>query len=256
MTNKGKCPCSCHNPEAPTAPFLCMTGVCYQCSKEGMQKPHPAPEIGKEFAIPTEDTVFKSVRGKDCRPTTGIKKGERFRKAIQKAAEEVGITLKEIEVHPGYAADELGNIYSRRKKSIWTRLIPYQRGHGHLFVQMCFEGERKLMSVHRLIALTFIPNPENKPQVNHVNGNPSDNRAGNLYWGNQKENIQDALRHGTWPRGERSGRAVLNEKKVRVIKWCLRNGGMTHKQIAKYFFVSSRLISYIATGENWKHVII
>lgn len=57
-------------------------------------------------------------------------------------------------------------------------------------------GSRIELSAHRLVAQTFIPNPKNKPQVNHKNGKKSDNRVVNLEWVTEKENIQHAKKNG------------------------------------------------------------
>jgi len=58
------------------------------------------------------------------------------------------------------------------------------------------KGKQKRFLVHRLVAITYIPNPENKPQVNHIDGNPSNNHVSNLEWSTGEENLQHAQRTG------------------------------------------------------------
>ena len=59
---------------------------------------------------------------------------------------------------------------------------------GYLQVVLCKNGEKKNLLVHRLVAQTFIPNPQNMPQVNHIDENPSNNKVENLEWCDAKYN--------------------------------------------------------------------
>ena len=63
-------------------------------------------------------------------------------------------------------------------------------------VDLWKEGEPKTFLVHRLVAMAFIPNPENKPCINHKDGDPRNNKIGNLEWCTYKENENHAKRNG------------------------------------------------------------
>ncbi|NBM85913.1 hypothetical protein GWI73_06590 [Proteus sp. G2661] len=70
------------------------------------------------------------------------------------------------------------------------------RKDGYLTVNFHFKGVAKQFAVHRLIALTFIKNPNEAPYVNHKNGVKTDNNANNLEWVTPLENIQHAIKTG------------------------------------------------------------
>lgn len=73
------------------------------------------------------------------------------------------------------------------------KIKPHLRGKGGLFypaVTLSKDGESKAYSIHRLVAIAFIPNPENLPEVNHVDENPLNCRADNLEWCDRQYNIE------------------------------------------------------------------
>lgn len=63
----------------------------------------------------------------------------------------------------------------------------------YLSVSLCKDGKQKTYLIHRLVAQAFIPNPDNKPYVDHINTNIYDNRVENLRWCTQKENCNNPL---------------------------------------------------------------
>lgn len=80
-------------------------------------------------------------------------------------------------------------------------MTPRKRKDGYLQVKLSKNGEKKTCCVHRLIAQTFIPNPNNLPQVNHIDQDKTNNRVENLEWKSPKDNCN----HGT--RNERIAKA-------------------------------------------------
>lgn len=74
--------------------------------------------------------------------------------------------------------------------------------HGYLQALLNHNGKRKLLKVHRAVAMAFIPNPNNKPCVNHIDNNPANNRVDNLEWCTLKENSQWMLKQGRADRTE------------------------------------------------------
>ena len=92
-----------------------------------------------------------------------------------------------------YEASSDGNI---RRVGANKYLSSWDDTHGYRQINICVNGKPKKIKVHKLVAMAFIPNPENKKQVNHKNGNKSDNRVGNLEWATPSENIRHAFRTG------------------------------------------------------------
>ena len=86
-----------------------------------------------------------------------------------------------------YQVSNLGRVRSFNRKTV--RYLKPQLIQGYERVHLDWKQNRHYLFVHRLVALAFIPNPENKPVVNHLDENPRNNNVTNLEWATQKENI-------------------------------------------------------------------
>lgn len=111
----------------------------------------------------------------------------------------------------------------------------------------------KSFSIHRLVALHFIPNPENKPQVNHKDGDKLNNNYTNLEWVTSKENIKHAILNGlfTNKKGIEHNKSKLNEKQVLEIR---QNKIDKLKDLSLKYNISISVISKIKKNQLWKHI--
>jgi hypothetical protein len=124
---------------------------------------------------------------------------------------------------------------------------------GYPRVNLCKNGKVKPYLVHRIIAKAFIPNPNNKPQINHINGIKTDNRLENLEWTTQSENVIHAYKIGLCTnKGETHYLSKLTENDVLQIRKL--KGSMLQKDIAKKYNVKISCISSILNYRTWKHI--
>lgn len=166
--------------------------------------------------------------------------------------------MEKWKVIPDYSDYEIstyGNVRSLKNNAI-TPLSQATTIHGYKTV-MLYNGKRKNITIHRLMAFTFIPNPENKATVNHIDGNKLNNSIENLEWATYKENQNHAFKNGL-NEGGWKGKFGENHSKSKAVEFVDKNGNII------YSFGSARMaeretghknatISAQCIGKNKKH---
>lgn len=125
------------------------------------------------------------------------------------------------------------------------------RNNGHGYSMVCIRGVS--MSVHRLVATAFIPNPENKPQTNHKNGIRTDNRVENLEWATQEENIQHSRKVLGQSIGESHYCARLTESDILDIRSVYAFGARI-SDIGKAYDYDISNVWAIVNRRIWRHI--
>lgn len=92
-----------------------------------------------------------------------------------------------------YEVSNRGRIRNTKTKRL-LKLSPSKRGY--LVFSCCVEGKRKLVNVHKCVAIEFIPNPNNLPQINHIDGNKTNPDVTNLEWVTAQQNLLHARKTG------------------------------------------------------------
>ena len=157
-----------------------------------------------------------------------------------------------------YQVSNNGNVVSLNayghniKRALKQRLNYY----GYSTVVLNHNKKSKYVGVHILVAKTFIPNPEHKPQVNHIDGNKTNNNVNNLEWVTCKENIQHAIRTGlSNPKGYKGIYGKDHAASKPVLQYDI-HGNFIKKwgsriEAARHYNVNSCLISNCIAG-RWQ----
>lgn len=159
-----------------------------------------------------------------------------------------------VNVTNDYQVSNLGRIKSMNFNHTKKPRIMKQRKDkdGYLLVTL-FNNCPTSMKVHRLVAMAFISNPENKPQVNHIDGNKLNNCLKNLEWNTSKENVNHAVNNGLKIiHGEFNPKSVLKEKEVLEIRAIGKK--ISNAKLSKTYGVCTTTISAIKLNKTWKHI--
>ena len=163
---------------------------------------------------------------------------------------------RDIEGYEGlYQVSNLGKIKSFHYGTSRINKIQLTK-KGYAYTHLYKNGKSKRYFVHVLVAKAFIPNPKNKPQVNHIDANKSNNRVENLEWVTPEENMQHAYEKGLVKIGSEHHCSQLTEDQVRYIRknYTPYDEEFGRDALAKKFGVRKKVVYNVAHNITYKHV--
>lgn len=174
-----------------------------------------------------------------------------------------------IDLCKSYQVSNIGNVRSldriQKYRTGTTTTIKGKEMKKYLsikgYVKVCLNSKKynvinKHFSVHRLVALAFIPNTDNKPQVNHINGIKTDNRVENLEWCTHKENLIHAYKTGLLTKIHSFDfrRTSLTKELVLEIRNLIENERFSNRQISDKYNLSMLCIWQIKNRKTFKNI--
>lgn len=162
-----------------------------------------------------------------------------------------GEEWRDIEGYDGYQVSSFGRVKSflhNTPRILKPRII----NNEYLVAVLVKSGKEKSFSVHRLVAIAFIPNPDNKPQVNHIDGCKLNACLSNLEWATPSENGKHAFNTGLSKnaRGGDDSQSKLTNEQARYVRDNPEN--LTTNKLAERFGVSRSIIIKIQRGQSYK----
>lgn len=135
--------------------------------------------------------------------------------------------------------------YYRKRKG---KVLQPNTSTGYAMVSLYKDGEQRQELVHRIVGKAFLPNPNNLPEINHLDEDKLNNTLLNLEWQTSQGNSLHSCHKTT---GSKCGTSKLTERNVHDIVYMLEESHMTLKQIGEQFGVTAGCIFRIKTGDNW-----
>ena len=151
-----------------------------------------------------------------------------------------------------YEISNYGRVKSLRSGKILKKRLTYD---GYVRVTLTYNQQAKDFRVHRLVAEHFIPNPDNKETVNHIDGNKENNHVSNLEWATRSEQLIHSYQLGLKQAqiGTSNCQSKLSEDDVRTIR-NLHNEGISYSKLAKQFKVHKTTIANVVKRRAYKNV--
>jgi hypothetical protein len=212
--------------------------VCTKCDIE--------QDVENFYIRRTRNNQRKSI----CKGCESIQKA----KPIEVVPDLDGEIWRDIKGYEGiYLVSNMGRVKRilHRKNPTNTIMNRSVNDFGYFYHCLTINGKGKNFMVSRLVATAFIPNPENKPQVNHLKEKDR-NEVENLEWNTSKENINHAWETGLSKpaNGTLNGNSILTEKEVLEI----RKSGFHRHRLSTIYKVSVYTIDHILNRTRWKHI--
>lgn len=125
--------------------------------------------------------------------------------------------------------------------------------NGYISIKLCYAHKAKFAFLHRMVAIEFIPNPENKPFVNHLDGNKRNCHVSNMEWATRLENARHASLTGLQKKGTQTPSAVLTEEIVAELRK-LHQSGKGPSEISRLYNFKVNTVYQALMKKSWKHV--
>lgn len=122
---------------------------------------------------------------------------------------------------------------------------------GYIRVRLHQDGVGKMFRIHRLVALAFVGNPGNYPEINHKDGIKSNNTSSNLEWCNRSHNVQHAFDTGL--KKPSRGNVRVSEEQVLEIRKLYREGH-AQRSLARKFGIGKTTVAHIVNYDYWRHL--
>lgn len=158
--------------------------------------------------------------------------------------------MKEIPEYENYLISECGTVVNNRTGRV---LKPDITNRGYKRITVCKNNRVKRFAVHRLVALLFIPNPDNLPTVNHKDGNKLNNCKSNLEWMTQRENQDHAIKNNLCPKGSDNKNSKWKEEQIHKVCSLIQKR-LTRSTILKMTGITKASFDDIRSRKSWKHI--